>query len=446
MHSKKEIFNKILLSISVLLVLTLFLVSAQNQDKTPARFSEDEPRSFSIEDFFPNEGLEISEGNEFQNLINFQNPEEEQFRPTKQQKENALLEIEEELSEKDNVNIIVWLKDKTEIENVISDSKVEATYVYNTIGGFAGSVTEKQIRMLSKDERVNYFALDQEVRGLLPESRPLINASLVESTYGLTGQGIGVCHLDTGINYTHPQLAHAYVGGYDFVNNDPDPYDDNGHGTATAGIVALSNHAQIRGVAPNVSLAVVKVLNSQSLGSSSQIIAGIDWCVSNKNQYNIKVITMSLGTPNVYTPESYAQTAQTFEPALQSAYNNKIAIVAGSGNAGSTSGISAPAISPYVISVGATLDRYVGSPRTWTLSTGGTCVDQNTSADYVTCFGNRASFLDIMAPGAIIMTTNAYPTIPFQFVQTYGTSSSTAFVTGTIALMAERNPTLTPYQ
>ena len=82
--------------------------------------------------------------------------------------------------------------------------------------------------------------------------------------------------VDTGIDYTHPDLSSNYVGGYDFVNNDTDPMDDHNHGTHVAGTVAAKdNGAGVIGVAPNAMLYGIKVLSATGSGYWSDIIAGI---------------------------------------------------------------------------------------------------------------------------------------------------------------------------
>ena len=84
------------------------------------------------------------------------------------------------------------------------------------------------------------------------------------------------------------------IGGYDFVNNDADPMDGHSHGTHVAGIVA-STHPTYRGVAPDAKLLAVKVCNDTGSCPTSDIIAGIDWCIDNKDTYNITILTMSVG-------------------------------------------------------------------------------------------------------------------------------------------------------
>ena len=99
---------------------------------------------------------------------------------------------------------------------------------------------------------------------------------------GNKGTGIKVAILDTGIDYTHEDLAGNYIGGYDFVFNDNDPYDDNyfGHGTHVAGIIAAEeNGIGVIGVAPEAELFAVKVLDGAGFGTADWIIAGIEWAV-----------------------------------------------------------------------------------------------------------------------------------------------------------------------
>ncbi|KKL06009.1 hypothetical protein LCGC14_2600340, partial [marine sediment metagenome] len=90
------------------------------------------------------------------------------------------------------------------------------------------------------------------------------------------------------------------IGGYDFVNEDDDPMDDNGHGTHVAGIVASQNPTY-KGVAPGANIVAAKVLNSAGSGWFTDIAAAIDWCMDNKDTYNIVAMSLSLGDGGEYT-------------------------------------------------------------------------------------------------------------------------------------------------
>ncbi len=227
-------------------------------------------------------------------------------------------------------------------------------------------------------------------------------ADVVAGNYA--GNGVKVAIIDTGIDYTHPDLNDNYFGGYDFVNNDNDPYDDNGHGTHVAGIVAAEdNGIGVIGVAPQADLYAVKVLDSQGSGTYSDIVAGIDWAISN----NMDVISMSLGG-------SVGDVA--LQDALQRAYDAGIVNVAASGNDYANS-ISYPAKYSTVIAVGAT-----------------------DSSDVRASFSNYGPELEVVAPGVNIYSTypgNTYKTLS-------GTSMATPMVTGVVALMLSKNPDLLP--
>ena len=367
-------------------------------------------------------------------ILNINPAQKTEFQISENQKQTNLKEIQDSLKKQNSVAILAWLKKEYKPQEIIQDlENFQVKYIYQSSNGFAGTADAQTISHLSTDSRVSYLVLDKEVKAHLQQSRPLIQANLVENNYNITGANIGVCVLDTGINYSNPYLALNYAGGYDFVNNDADPSDDNGHGTRVSGIIA-SRHATARGMAPNAKIVAVKVLNQLATGSLSTVAAGMDWCITNKNLYNISVISMSLGTSTLYTPST---NPAFYEPSIINAYNNNIALVASSGNDGSTTGISYPAISPEVISVGATYDANVSS------FTAFGCTDATTYADKITCFSNRAQFLTLMAPGAIITSTQMQNN---GFGGTWGTSSAAPHVSGTIALMLQRNRQLLPLQ
>ena len=154
------------------------------------------------------------------------------------------------------------------------------------------------------------------------------------------GKGVKVAVLDTGIDYRHPDLKANYRGGYDIINNDNDPLDDNGHGTHCAGtIAAVLDGKGVVGVAPMAELYGVKVLAGSGGGSSTSVIQGIEWAVANR----MDIISMSLGSP-------WPSKAQ--EMALQKAYDAGILTIAASGNSG-TGSLGYPAGYESVVAVGA---------------------------------------------------------------------------------------------
>lgn len=158
------------------------------------------------------------------------------------------------------------------------------------------------------------------------------------------GRGVRVAILDTGVDLDHPDLSVA--GNVTFVSRTKNGDDDNGHGTIVAGIIAaLDNGIGVVGVAPEVELYSVKVLNKNGMGALSSIVHGIRWAIDN----NMHIINMSFGNP-IDMPQSVIT-------ALNDAYDAGIIVVTGAGNGGNEGGegdnVWAPARYESVIAVGA---------------------------------------------------------------------------------------------
>lgn len=236
------------------------------------------------------------------------------------------------------------------------------------------------------------------------QSAQLIGLNQVLQSYAYTGTGYTVAVIDTGIDYTHSSLGGGFgagykvVAGYDFVNNDSNPMDDNGHGTHVAGIIA-STHASYLGVASGVNLVALKVLDANGSGSFGAVEDALRWVINNRTKYNIVAVNLSLGAGN-FTNNPYS----FLEDEFSSLVGNGVFIAAASGNSyytyNSAVGLGYPAISSNTVSVGAVWDANVGS-----VSWSNGARDYTTAADRITSFTQRSSALDIFAPGATITST-----------------------------------------
>ena len=272
------------------------------------------------------------------------------------------------------------------------------------------------------------------------------------------GQGVTVAVLDSGIAPVG-DLAGKVVAFKDFVNgNDSVPYDDYGHGTHVAGIVAGSGAASsgdsakriYRGVAYGANIVGAKVLGSTGQGTVSDAIAGIDWCIANKAAYNIRIINMSLGTP---VHESYK--TDPLCQAAERAVAAGIVVIATAGNHGVYSSINSPGNDPSVITVGAsnsmTTARRSDDMITSYTSRGPSAIDATMKPDLVAP-GNRV--VSLRAPGSWIDTNQPQTNVPTSeykapggvtaYARISGSSMSAPAVAGAAAILLQVNPQLSP--
>ncbi|MGW5529570.1 S8 family serine peptidase [Streptomyces xanthochromogenes] len=229
------------------------------------------------------------------------------------------------------------------------------------LNAVAVTVKTSEVAALEQLPGVASVVPDAKMHVLTDASVPLINAPQVwqrKNPAGnrADGRGTTVAVLDSGVDYTHPDLGggfgagHKVVGGYDFANGDADPMDDNGHGTHVAGIIAgkAAEKGGVTGVAPGASILAYKVMDDAGEGYTSDIVAGIEAAVDPANPHRADVVNMSLGGPGDGTdPLGAAATAAT---------RAGVVVVASAGNEGPGSGtVSTPAVADGVLAVGASI-------------------------------------------------------------------------------------------
>ncbi len=168
--------------------------------------------------------------------------------------------------------------------------------------------------------------------------------------------------------------------------------DDNNHGTHVSGIIASQNGTH-QGVAPDANIAALKVLDADGSGWFSDTAAAIDWCIENKDNYAIAVISMSLGDGGEHNNPVTECDPNAAAIAISTAVNQGIFVVAASGNEAYTNGISYPACASDAVSVGGVYDADVGnigwgSPRV--------CRDVTTAADKIVCHLKPFFHLDLL--------------------------------------------------
>ena len=326
----------------------------------------------------------------------------------------------------------------------------------------AAEVPHGLLPTLASSPLVERLSLDRVVAGALDHTGPTVGAPAVWGA-GYNGSGIGVAVIDSGITPWHDDLSDSALAAQrvdafvDFVNGHAVPYDDYGHGTHVAGIIAGNGYdsgGRRSGIAPGVRLIALKVLDQSGVGRISDVIAALGYAVAHKGQLNIRVINLSVAT-GVY--ESYNSDPLTL--AAQRAVTAGIVVVAAAGNNGrapnggeQVAGVTAPGNAPWVVTVGAS--SHMGTnkrddDRIAAFSSRGPA-----SVDYV-------AKPDVVAPGvgigslsdpnsALYESRSRYridgtvPTSYFPYLSLSGTSMATPVVSATVALMLQANGALTP--
>lgn len=389
----------------------------------------------------------------------------------------------------DMLDVIVQFKSTPDIEHLNQiAARGEVKHVFNAIHAAHMSLPLGDIQRLEKDDEVVYVSPDRQVSAanwpssqnnwnLLDMVADTVNAPSAWQS-GLDGTGVGVAVIDSGVTQRDDLMGYNNSGSRIVYTESFVPgltgADLFGHGTHVSGIVGgngtdSSGFGAIqtfKGVAPNVSIINLQVLDQNGSGMASSVIAAIEEAIQLQGTYNIRVINLSLGQP-VY--ESY-----TLDPlcqAVEQAWGAGIVVVAAAGNYGrdnsqGTDGyatITSPGNDPYVITVGAT-DMHNSPSRTNDTiasysSKGPTAIDHVVKPDLIAPGNDIISIL--ASPTCTLVTTYPATQIP---VSTYllswnngsqlstnyyrlsGTSMSTPVVSGAAALLIQKQPALTPDQ
>ena len=337
------------------------------------------------------------------------------------------------------------------------------------VKGIALTIPVNALPALEADAEVESVSLDHPVKALDNYTNAAMNVSAAWHA-GYNGAGIGVAVIDSGINDSHPDLwdstqSHSrvvyhqdFTGTTVYNSTGHRVYDLYGHGTHVAGIIGgngyLSN-GRYAGVAPNVTLVDLRVLDALGVGSDSTVIAAIQQAIKLENRYNIQVINLSLGRG---ISVGYAQ--DPLCQAVESAWKSGIVVVVAAGNYGRISvdgsdgygTVAAPGNDPLVITVGAmkSMDTF---PRTDDRiasysSKGPTTYDHVVKPDVVApgnlvvSLDDYGSTLDSLFPGNEVAGNNTN----HDYFTLSGTSMATPAAAGAVVLQLQQHPSLTPDQ
>ena len=357
--------------------------------------------------------------------------------------------------------VIITLKPGWDVSTEVRKSGGKFGRRLSLINGQVAELSNAQLRKVADYPGVESIKWDRPIGGHMKRTATAIGAIWIQSHYGYDGTGIGVAVIDSGIaasldDLSSPDGGQRVAKFVDFVAGQLQPYDDFGHGTHVSGIIAgngADSKKAYAGVAPGASIVSLKVLDGAGHGVISDVIAALDYAVANKDLYNIRVINLSVGA---HITESYLTDPLTL--AAKRAVDAGIVVVAAAGNKGKNAagqpvygGISAPGNAPWVLTVGASSTN--GTPQRGDdvmgsfSSRGPTRIDYAAKPDLV---APGTGIVSLSNPDSLFYTTQAAYLVNGsrgkgkKYLSLTGTSMAAPVVSGTVALMLQANPNLTP--
>ncbi len=304
---------------------------------------------------------------------------------------------------------------------VITESEDKASAA---MGRGCDAVREtKGLKALLCEPEIAYeLGLKEDIKLFKSDTKAIaqIDASSVQKS-GNKGAGRVIVILDTGYNYNHPELSSSYLGGKDFVNNDNDPIDDNGHGSHVAGLITADGvKYSAKGIAPKAGIIAGKVLDDEGSGYFSDVVAAIYWAVEGPDgvagttdDFKADAINLSMGTGAPYLYSSYCNSEiPSMTNAIKYALAKGVIVVAAAGNYGKD-GVSIPGCISYSLTIGAV-----------------------SAQDTVASFSGRGKGVDLSAPGTNLLSS----WLGSSYYRLSGTSMATPIVSATIALMKYEHP------
>jgi hypothetical protein len=334
---------------------------------------------------------------------------------------------------------------------------------YRVLSGVAGFARPGAVEALAAHPEVRSVYLDGRAHPTLAQGRVLVGADDAHAL-GVTGAGVNVAVLDTGIDTDHPDLADDLVHEECFcADSHPSPMignsccpngqdtqsgpgaaeDHSGHGTAVAGIITSAGTVAGRGVAPDAGIVAVRVSGPQG-ALFSDIAAGLDWVLDHRNDFAdpIRAVNLSLSDGGEYNdPTGSPCSGTNTADAIEALHGVGIPTFVSSGNDGFDDGVSFPGCNARAISVGGVYDASFASVS-WcgnAQCTTTLCTDTNTAPDRFVCHTNSDEILDLLAPDYQTAVPGLGGGIQGSFG---GTSASSPYAAGQAALLFQADPGL----
>jgi serine protease AprX len=356
--------------------------------------------------------------------------------------------------------VIVRLRDDAALKmgKEVKVGDVQGHRAFGHARAFSAKVDHKQLRELLASDDVVGISYDAPVTGNLLGLTTTTGVSVessgskvARSRYKVTGAGVNVAVIDSGVQPHTDLPASRIVAWVDFVNGKTTPYDDYGHGTHVAGIIAGSGAAssgKYAGVAPSAGIVALKVLRADGSGSTSTVLAALEWVLANHARYNIRIVNLSLGHP-IFEAAATDPLVQLVERVKE----RGILVAVAAGNMGNNAlgqtvygTITSPANAQGALAVGAADTKYTLARGDDTVasfsSRGPTRYDYYTKPDVV---APGYHVVSLLAPGSYLATRYASLQVGSSYFRLNGTSMAAPVAAGTAALLFSANPGLTSH-
>lgn len=329
---------------------------------------------------------------------------------------------------------------------------------FDHLPAFVVQANVATLRALARHPDIANIDLDIGGEGsamVAPDEASVLNGVGNLSSFNLTGRGMKVAVLDTGVQGDHPDLKSSVSDEQCFCSSNPDGVpgccpngqrtqsgpgsadDENGHGSNVTGIIVGDGNIAPRGALPEAKLVSVRVMDAfNQFCCLSDVISGLDWLAS--HHPDVDAVNMSLGTFTLYpsTCDDNNGVNRMMADAIQNLRSLGAIVTVSSGNQAGNNGVALPACIAAATAVGATWDSNVGAQTVLG------CTDSSTAAKQVTCFSNLGGPLDVLAAGAYVRSTSNRGGS-----STYaGTSQAAPMVAACATALKQRNASLTPSQ